>query len=100
VQRVEAVPLKFHEDGTYAGYDTAAPPTRNGGKPEIIKQLKSELRPDYVVMVGDGISDLEAKPVVDSFIGFGRYAAREKVRSESDHFVSSLDEIPAIISAT
>ena len=100
VQRVEAVPLKFHEDGTYAGYDTAAPPTRNGGKPEIIKQLKSELRPDYVVMVGDGISDLEAKPVVDSFIGFGRYAARQKVRSESDHFVSSLDEIPAIISAT
>lgn len=99
VKRIEAVPLKFHEDGSYAGYDTSAPPTRNGGKPEIIKKLKSELHPDYVVMVGDGISDLEAKSVVDSFIGFGRYAAREKVRSESDHFVFSLEEIPAIISA-
>ncbi len=99
VERVEAVPLIFNEDGSYAGYDTSAPPTRNGGKPEIIQQLKNELQAEYVVMVGDGISDLEAKPVVDTFIGFGRYAAREKVRQASDHFVSSLDEIPAIIGA-
>ena len=97
VDRIEAVPLKFHEDGSYAGYDTSAPPTRNGGKPEIIQQLKAELHPDYIVMVGDGISDLEAQSVVDTFIGFGRYAAREKVKSEADHFVLSLDEIPAII---
>ncbi|MGB1875164.1 MAG: HAD-IB family phosphatase, partial [Akkermansiaceae bacterium] len=97
VKRIEAVPLKFNEDGSYAGYDTSAPPTRNGGKPEIILQLKKEFQPEQVVMVGDGISDLEAKAVVDTFIGFGRYAAREKVRREADHFVSSLDEIPAIV---
>ncbi len=49
-------------------------------------------------MVGDGISDLEAQSVADTFIGFGRYAAREKVKAEADHFVFSLDEIPPIIS--
>jgi phosphoserine phosphatase len=97
VKRIEAVPLKFREDGSYAGYDTSAPPTRNGGKPQIIEQLKAELSPEHIVMVGDGISDLEAKSVADVFIGFGRYAAREKVRSESDHFVFSLDEIPSIV---
>lgn len=97
VKRIEAVPLKFCEDGSYAGYDTSAPPTRNGGKPQIIEQLKAELSPEHIVMVGDGISDLEAKSVADVFIGFGRYAAREKVRSESDHFVFSLDEIPSIV---
>lgn len=98
VKRIEAVPLKFSEDGSYAGYDTSAPPTRNGGKPEIIQQLKTEFNPEHIVMVGDGISDLEAKSVADIFIGFGRYAAREKVQSESDHFVFALEEIPSIVS--
>lgn len=99
VKRIEAVPLKFAKDGSYAGYDASAPPTRNGGKPEIIKQLKTEFTPEQIVMVGDGISDLEAKSIADIFIGFGRYAARDKVRAESDHFVFSLDEIPPIVSA-
>ncbi len=97
IQRVEAVPLFFHPDGSYAGFDTSAPPTRNGGKPEIIQQLKNEYHPDLVVMVGDGISDLETRSVADLFIGFGRYTAREKVIAEAPHFIRSLDEIPSII---
>jgi phosphoserine phosphatase len=31
-------------------------------------------------MVGDGISDLESKPEVDLFVGFGGVIAREAVR--------------------
>lgn len=100
VSRVEAVPLHFNPDGSYAGFDTSAPPTRNGGKPEIIAQLKAELKPSRVVMVGDGVSDLEAQHEVDTFIGFGRYAKRKRVVAEADHFVTSLDEIPAIIGAS
>ncbi|MBT8035908.1 MAG: HAD-IB family phosphatase [Verrucomicrobiae bacterium] len=100
ITRVEAVSLTFHPDGSYAGFDTSAPPTRNGGKPEVIAQLKSELQPSQVVMVGDGISDLEAQSEVDTFIGFGRYAQRQRVLAEADHFVQSLDEIPAIIEAS
>lgn len=98
VERIEAVPLHFNEDGSYAGYDTSAPPTRNGGKPEIVASLKAEFHPEKVVMVGDGISDLEAQGEVDTFIGFGRYAAREKVQAHADHFVTSLEQIPALIS--
>ncbi len=97
IDRIEAVPLKFQDDGSYAGFDTSAPPTRNGGKPEIIAQLKAELSPERVIMVGDGISDLETQSEADMFIGFGRYAARERVVAEADHFVKSLDEIPAIL---
>lgn len=97
IDRIEAVPLQFDGDGGYAGYDTSAPPTRNGGKPEIVALLKSELQPEQVVMVGDGVSDLEAKPEVDHFIGFGRYAVREKVQAEADYFVSSLDQIPPLL---
>lgn len=97
IERVDAVPLRFEADGTYAGFDTDAPPTRNGGKPEIIQQLKSSLKPERVVMVGDGISDLETQPEVDTFIGFGRYTDREKVRRQADHFIMSLDAIPALL---
>lgn len=97
IDRIEAVPLKFNLDGSYAGYDETAPPTRNGGKPEIIAQLKAELAPTQIVMVGDGISDLETRSEVDTFIGFGRYADRKKVRAEADHFVLSLDDIPELL---
>jgi len=98
IERVEAVPLLFHPDGSYSGFDTSAPPTRNGGKPEVIAQLKKELNPTQIVMVGDGISDLETQNDVDTFIGFGRYAERERVIKEAAHFVKSLDEIPPILS--
>lgn len=99
IDRIEAVPLKFNDDGSYAGFDADAPPTRNGGKPEIVLQLKEEYQPTQTVMVGDGISDLETQSVVDTFIGFGRYAERERVVAESKHFVHSLDEIPEIIAS-
>ena len=93
----EAVPLKFHSDGTYAGFDTSAPPSRNGGKPEIISSLKLEYAPERIVMVGDGISDLETKDEVTQFIGFGRYAERVRVVAEADHFIHSLENLPALL---
>lgn len=100
IKRIEAVPLKFNADGSYAGYDTSAAPTRNGGKPEVIAALKKELNPEQVVMVGDGISDLETRSEVDLFIGFTRYAARDKVVREAEVCVSSLKEILPLLGQT
>lgn len=97
IERVEAVDLFFDAAGGYAGYDEAYPTTRSGGKPEIVRALKAELAPARVVMVGDGVSDLEAAPEVDLFIGFGRYVARDKVRAAAARFVFSLNEIPALV---
>jgi phosphoserine phosphatase len=97
IERVEAVDLYFDDVGEYAGYDEAYPTTRSGGKPEVVRALKAELSPARVVMVGDGVSDLETAPEVDLFIGFGRYVAREKVRAAAARFVLSLNEIPALV---
>ncbi len=97
IERVEAVDLYFDEAGNYRGYDRDYPTTRSGGKPELIRALKRELAPERIVMVGDGVSDLETKTEVDLFIGFGRYAAREKVRAGATHFVLSLDQIPPLL---
>ncbi len=97
VGRIEAVDLFFNDDGSYRGFDEKYPTTRSGGKPEIVQQLRRELSPARVVMVGDGVSDLETKPVVDLFIGFGRYVPREKVRAGASHFITSLDELLNLI---
>lgn len=97
IARVEAVDLFFDANGAYTGFDETYPTTRSGGKPELIRALKTELHPGRIVMVGDGVSDLETAPEVDLFIGFGRYVAREKVRAGAEVFVSSLDAVPALV---
>lgn len=97
VERIEAVDLHFDAAGQYVGYARDFPTTRSGGKPEIVGQLRSELSPSAVVMVGDGSSDLETKPAVDLFVGFGRYVTRERVKREADHFIVSLAELPPLL---
>lgn len=97
IERVEAVDIFFQTDGSYNGYDTNYPTTRSGGKPEIVAALKREFSPAQFVMVGDGASDLETKPVVDRFVGFGRYTPRETVRLGAHDFIYSLDALLKIL---
>lgn len=92
IQHVEAVPLHFDGNGNYAGYGAAYPTTRNGGKPEVIREWKQALLPEATVMVGDGISDLETRPEVDLFIGFGGVVQREVVRQAADAWITSMSD--------
>lgn len=93
IERIEAVPLSFDAEGNYAGFDADYPTTRNGGKPEVIQRLRAEYGAGTVVMVGDGVSDLETQPLVERFIGFGRYAERERVRDGADRFIRGFAEL-------
>lgn len=97
IARVEAVGLRFAADGSYEGYDESHPATRTGGKVEIVARLRAEFAPERVVMVGDGVSDLETAAVVDRFIGFGRYSDRAKVREGAGRFIRSMAELPAAL---
>ncbi len=90
IEHVEAVPLHFNEDGSYAGYGTDYPTTRNLGKNEIIRAWKNEEQPSRVVMVGDGVSDLETKPEVDLFVGYGGVVARPAVRDGCDFWLADM----------
>ncbi|MBX3751511.1 MAG: HAD-IB family phosphatase [Opitutaceae bacterium] len=93
IGRVEAVDLHFDAAGNYTGYDRDFPTTRSGGKPEIVARLKAALAPVKVVAVGDGVSDLEMKPEVDLFAGFGGYVARPAVQAQAHCFLRNLSEI-------
>jgi phosphoserine phosphatase len=97
INRIEAVPLHFTENGTYSGFDADYPTTRNGGKPEIISKIKNEQNPDTIVMIGDGASDLETQPTVNKFIGYLGYTTREKVQQEAHHRTYLLSEIIDIL---
>ncbi len=92
INHVEAVPVFFNEYGAYAGYGTDFPTTRNHGKNEIINGWKRAAMPARVVMIGDGISDLETKPDVDLMVGFGGIISREKVRIGADVWVQDFTE--------
>ncbi|HEY5228152.1 MAG TPA: HAD-IB family phosphatase [Opitutaceae bacterium] len=97
IDRIEAVDLFFGPDGAYRGFDEAYPSTRSGGKVDIIAKLRREMGPDRVVMIGDGVSDLETQPVVDLFVGFGGYAPRELVKRKAQAFVTSLAAVTTLV---
>lgn len=46
-----------------------------------------------VVMVGDGATDMQAKPPADAFIGYGGVVVRPAVHKGADWFVTHFDEV-------
>jgi len=92
IAHVEAVPIHFHEDGSYAGYGEEYPTTRNLGKNEVIRQWKATHRPERVIMIGDGVSDLETKPDVDLFVGFGGVVERTQVKQGAGYWLADMRE--------
>ena len=89
--RIFANNLLFHADGAYKGFDANELTSRDGGKPAVIKRLKDEHGYAPVIMVGDGATDMQARPPADGFIGFGGVVVREKVKAGADWFVTDFE---------
>lgn len=82
---VHAVDLRFAPDGSYQGFDQHSPLARRGGKPVALRQAVAD--PAAAVLVGDGVTDLEARDLVGLFVGFGGVAVRAEVERQSPVFV-------------
>ena len=50
-------------------------------------RLKEQFNYAPLVMVGDGATDIQAKPPADLTVGFGGIVEREAVRKNADVFV-------------
>ena len=87
VRSVHAVRLRFGE-GRYAGFEPSFL-TKTGGKELVIRDIRARTK-GKAAMIGDGASDLEAKPAVDLFIGFGGVHIRPRVRDNADVFVTEM----------
>jgi phosphoserine phosphatase len=79
--------------GSYAGFDENEPTSRAGGKAKVVGLLKEKHKYNPIVMIGDGATDLEARPPADLFIGFGGIVVRENVKKGSDWFVTDFKEL-------
>lgn len=84
---VHAVPLEFDEQGHYAGFDRRSFLTRTGGKELVVRAILSRSK-GTSAFIGDGVSDLETKPVVTLFIGFGGVHTRARVKENAEVYVS------------
>lgn len=94
-EKVAAVPVRFHDDGSYAGFDDRAAPARAGGKLEVVRGWLPAL-PRPVMLVGDGATDLEARPAVDLFVAFAGVADRPAVTAAADIVVRSASLAPIL----
>jgi phosphoserine phosphatase len=90
---VYANKIKFYYDGEYAGFDEGQLTSRTGGKGDAIRNLKENFGYETVVMIGDGITDYEAAPPADLFIGFGGNAYRPEVKAKSKWYVMDFRDL-------
>jgi phosphoserine phosphatase len=80
---VAAVGVCFDDRGVYAGFDDESPLARSGGKRAVLERWAPDL-PRPILMVGDGATDLEARPPADYFLAFAGITEREAVVADAD----------------
>lgn len=78
----------MRSDGRYAGFDTTALTSRDGGKAAAVRAIKEARGYATVAMVGDGATDLQARPPASIFIGYGGVVSRPAVAAGADWFVT------------
>lgn len=95
---VHAVSLRFAPDGSYEDFDRRSFLTRAGGKELVVRDIRARSK-GTAAFVGDGASDLEAKPAVDLFIGYGGVRVRAKVKDNADVYVEGAmtDVLPWVL---
>lgn len=109
-RNVRAVPIQFDQlAGQWWRYDLdryggnpderylGLPPTpliETQGKRQIIAELSGAEK--RTMLVGDGVTDLEARDVVKMFVGFGGVIARDRVAAEAAVYIAANSLAPAV----
>jgi len=84
-----------HNPGaTYLDVDPS-PLTGSRGKNRVIARLRDE-HPGRAMMIGDGLSDLEAGEDVDLFVGFGGVVYRERIARGAPVYIHTLSLAPVL----
>jgi phosphoserine phosphatase len=95
---VAAVEVHFDENGEYAGFDESSPLARSGGKRVVLERWLPEL-PRPIMLVGDGATDLEARPPADTFVAFAGVVERPVVMEAADEVVRTPSLAPVVVLA-
>lgn len=91
-ENVYANEFVYDENGKIVDFNRENILSKNGGKPETIKNLNLE---GDIYVIGDGYTDYEIKAsgLANKFYAFTENVERPKVTSKADHIAPSLDEI-------
>jgi phosphoserine phosphatase len=90
---VAAVEIEFGADGAYRGFESASPLARSGGKEGVIRAWNL---PRPALLVGDGHTDLEARPAVDAFVAYMGVVWRPAVAEGADFLLRDLSLAPVL----
>ncbi len=93
IEHVEAVPLRFDDEGNYAGYDASHPASQNMGKCRVIRDWQAATLPHASVMMGDGASDLETRECVAAFICYSGVADRPGISDAADLVIEDMNNM-------
>lgn len=91
---VHAVEVKFDERGGYIDFDRGSPLTTQNGKLPVIRSLGL---PRPILFVGDGSTDLAARPAVDAFAAFTGFVTRPAVVAAADHVISDFGQVESLV---
>ena len=72
-----------------------SPLIESQGKAAVIADLRQG-RSGRAMLIGDGVSDLAARPAVDIVVGFGGVVARQRVAAEVDIFIMANSLAPVL----
>lgn len=90
---LHAVSISFGTAGDYA-FDHGSPLTRSAGKVQVAERIKLA-RP--TLAVGDGMTDLAMRPVLDAFGAFTGFVRRAPVAAQADFEIASFQELVSIV---
>lgn len=91
---VYAVSVFFDEKGRYAGFDERSLLTQQKGKRITVRDMG--LR-GPILAVGDGMTDCEIKPVVESFAAFTGFTQRAPVIERADFVIENFDQLRELV---
>jgi len=100
VQNIYAVDVFFDDNGYYRRFDKASPLTQNEGKRFVIEKLCPAN--ESSLLIGDGLSNLDARSAVTRFVGFGGHQMRQTIKKASDFYISTsnlLALLPLVLTA-
>eukprot|EP00794_Sanderia_malayensis_P013780 gene13780-15222_t len=93
LERVFANRLLHNDKGEYVGFDKNEPTSASHGKAKVAELLKTKFNYKSMIMIGDGLTDFEAYPPADLFIGFGGNKVRQNVYEKAPWFVYTFAEL-------
>lgn len=91
--------LFYDENGDYVAFNKEEPTSEAGGKSKAVRKIMREFGVHKVVMVGDGATDMEAKPPAVLTVGFGGNVVRDRVKQLADMYVLDFRELIDLLPA-